>query len=286
MAKKRSISSPRKNKSLFRNRRFYVFVIAIVLIGLMIWQVLMTLGTTSQATFNKQGVCRREDGDARKRSEDRDEGKSRGWRGFSLCKVDKPNCAEGCTCVPFRSGFKWGRCIPQIEVTPTPTMQPPTPTQSPPGMLSCGDGCESDSQCASGYCHDPNWQACPTETPTPSSTVCTPRPKCLDTSPRCLPPEPAGGWCPKPNEPTSTPKPTKPPKQCPIRSNSLIPLQKQCRDRGCFAGEQCACPVQNISQAPTPGGGTVCTADAKMCADGSFVSRQGPSCEFAPCPGE
>jgi hypothetical protein len=28
-----------------------------------------------------------------------------------------------------------------------------------------------------------------------------------------------------------------------------------------------------------------CTADAKMCPDGSYVSRQGPRCEFAPCPG-
>lgn len=29
-----------------------------------------------------------------------------------------------------------------------------------------------------------------------------------------------------------------------------------------------------------------CTMDAKMCPDGSYVSRQGPNCEFAPCPGE
>jgi hypothetical protein len=28
----------------------------------------------------------------------------------------------------------------------------------------------------------------------------------------------------------------------------------------------------------------VCTADAKECPDGSFVSRQGPNCEFAKCP--
>ncbi|WAK02497.1 hypothetical protein [Methylobacter sp. YRD-M1] len=35
------------------------------------------------------------------------------------------------------------------------------------------------------------------------------------------------------------------------------------------------------------GGGndsTFCTMDAKMCPDGSYVSRQPPSCEFAPCP--
>jgi hypothetical protein len=29
-----------------------------------------------------------------------------------------------------------------------------------------------------------------------------------------------------------------------------------------------------------------CTMDAKQCPDGSYVGRQGPSCEFAACPGE
>ena len=32
--------------------------------------------------------------------------------------------------------------------------------------------------------------------------------------------------------------------------------------------------------------GTFCTADAKLCPDGSYVGRQGPRCEFAPCPDE
>jgi hypothetical protein len=32
------------------------------------------------------------------------------------------------------------------------------------------------------------------------------------------------------------------------------------------------------------GGLTVCPMDAKMCPDGSSVGRQGPRCEFAPCP--
>lgn len=30
---------------------------------------------------------------------------------------------------------------------------------------------------------------------------------------------------------------------------------------------------------------TVCTADAKLCPDGSYVPRTGPKCEFASCPG-
>ena len=33
-----------------------------------------------------------------------------------------------------------------------------------------------------------------------------------------------------------------------------------------------------------PVDGVACTADAKMCPDGSYVGRVGPRCEFAPCP--
>ena len=29
----------------------------------------------------------------------------------------------------------------------------------------------------------------------------------------------------------------------------------------------------------------ICTQEAKQCPDGTYVSRVGPSCEFAPCPG-
>lgn len=29
---------------------------------------------------------------------------------------------------------------------------------------------------------------------------------------------------------------------------------------------------------------TFCTADAKLCPDGSYVGRTGPNCEFAECP--
>jgi outer membrane protein OmpA-like peptidoglycan-associated protein len=37
----------------------------------------------------------------------------------------------------------------------------------------------------------------------------------------------------------------------------------------------------------TPGTGAVaCTKDAKICPDGSTVGREGPDCEFAPCPEE
>ena len=33
-------------------------------------------------------------------------------------------------------------------------------------------------------------------------------------------------------------------------------------------------------------GQVACTMEAKMCPDGSAVGRQGPNCEFAPCPGQ
>mgnify|MGYP001568350922 CR=1 FL=1 len=35
----------------------------------------------------------------------------------------------------------------------------------------------------------------------------------------------------------------------------------------------------SVSESPV-----FCTQDAKQCPDGSYVSRQGPNCEFAPCP--
>lgn len=31
---------------------------------------------------------------------------------------------------------------------------------------------------------------------------------------------------------------------------------------------------------------TVCTMDAKLCPDGSYVGRIGPDCHFAKCPGD
>lgn len=42
-------------------------------------------------------------------------------------------------------------------------------------------------------------------------------------------------------------------------------------------------PTAKISP---PGSGAICTMDAKQCPDGSWVGRQPPRCEFAPCPGE
>ena len=38
-----------------------------------------------------------------------------------------------------------------------------------------------------------------------------------------------------------------------------------------------------LSRAPDQ---TLCTMEAKLCPDGSYVGRTGPACEFAACPGE
>jgi hypothetical protein len=39
-----------------------------------------------------------------------------------------------------------------------------------------------------------------------------------------------------------------------------------------------------INNRPTPNLDGACTADAKLCPDGSAVGRQGPNCEFPDCP--
>ncbi len=38
------------------------------------------------------------------------------------------------------------------------------------------------------------------------------------------------------------------------------------------------------SQTPTQPAGPGCTLETKQCSDGSYVTRQGPNCEFAACP--
>jgi len=43
--------------------------------------------------------------------------------------------------------------------------------------------------------------------------------------------------------------------------------------------------VLTVVSAPVTGG-TACSMIAKLCPDGSYVSRTGPNCEFAPCPGQ
>ncbi|MES2224083.1 MAG: hypothetical protein V4469_04095 [Patescibacteria group bacterium] len=44
-------------------------------------------------------------------------------------------------------------------------------------------------------------------------------------------------------------------------------------------------PVAPPHSADEPGDQVACTMEAKQCPDGSYIGRQGPNCEFAPCPG-
>lgn len=41
----------------------------------------------------------------------------------------------------------------------------------------------------------------------------------------------------------------------------------------------------DMPSAPPGGMDIACTMDAMLCPDGSYVGRQPPSCQFAPCPG-
>jgi len=54
--------------------------------------------------------------------------------------------------------------------------------------------------------------------------------------------------------------------------DSECPTKYKCINRTCQVAEQDN-PI-------------ACTMDAKQCPDGSYVGRQGPKCEFAPCPNQ
>lgn len=42
--------------------------------------------------------------------------------------------------------------------------------------------------------------------------------------------------------------------------------------------------TSNQDESPASTEPVMCTMEAKLCADGSYVGRTGPKCEFAPCP--
>lgn len=44
-------------------------------------------------------------------------------------------------------------------------------------------------------------------------------------------------------------------------------------------------PASPVALPPINTGGMKCTKDVRECPDGSYVTRQGPRCEFPPCPG-
>ncbi len=108
--------------------------------------------------------------------------------------------------------------------------QPSLPTLpssiNPPATTDYAKDCAARGGIWNGsVCQLPNQPS-----PSPSvSVICLPRPTCLDTVPRCLVPEPVGGWCPTstppviptPTAPTPTPLPTRSLIQSLIRFLSL-----------------------------------------------------------------
>jgi hypothetical protein len=58
-----------------------------------------------------------------------------------------------------------------------------------------------------------------------------------------------------------------------------------CNECSCTP-EGITCTIRQCSVPPSPPSPPhACTAEAKICPDGSSVGRSGPNCEFAPCPG-
>ncbi len=159
--------------------------------------------------------------------------------------------------------------------------------------------CDTDAKkCPDGSVVGRSGPNCEFVCPKPS---CTPRPACLDSNPRCLPPEPAEGWCPNSSiTPVVTQRAcTSDAMQCPDGSwvgrsgpnCEFVCPKPTCTPRpACLdTNPQCLigappegwCPKPSLTPVVTQ---RVCDADAKKCPDGSVVGRSGPNCEFATCP--
>ena len=119
-----------------------------------------------------------------------------------------PGCYYKLNCPPKESGTKSTfQCIPTL-VCPTPTPIPkPTGTRT---SLTCGECTANkytdlcfDTVKKAAYCALlNNLTSMPTGltcakciVPTTTPVKCTPPPACLYSEPRCLMPEPTGGWC-------------------------------------------------------------------------------------------
>jgi hypothetical protein len=80
--------------------------------------------------------------------------------------------------------------------------------------------------------------------------------------------EPYAGWCS--NEPAPTPIPCTPlPEQCISPEGNII-----CYFFAYPPGGWCPIEPDTV----------FCTQEVRVCADGTYVSRTGPNCEFSPCP--
>ena len=115
------------------------------------------------------------------------------------------------------------------------------------------DNPESDCTCPEGYVQE--GEAC--------------NPECYYSEPRCMMPS---VQCSVAAEPDCS-------GGCPMFAP---PAPGWCKNGQVVPGkvDECGC------QMPPTCENIACTMDARVCPDGSAVGRQGPDCEFAPCPGE
>jgi len=90
----------------------FIFAICIVLIGVMLWQILTALSSSTYADGRGRGkMCRGANGSF-----------------FSFCKAgDSHACNAGCSCEPFNKNFKVGVCRGDGTKTPKPCKDVPKP---------------------------------------------------------------------------------------------------------------------------------------------------------------
>ena len=71
-------------------------------------------------------------------------------------------------------------------------------------------------------------------------------------------------------------------------STSRTPLLLMIVGLGLGLGVGACAPKRDTlpSTPPTDDDMVACTQDAKICPGGSAVGREGPDCDFPPCPGE
>lgn len=126
------------------------------------------------------------------------------------------NTSTGTFCLqagsPALLGTDFMGYIGSCGTQPPPTPQPPTGAECSMCGGIAGIRCAGNLICQmarpgypdqSGICVKPDGTSrCGIATPPPT---CRPRPTCLDSNPRCMLPEPAGGWCPTPTVHVVTP---------------------------------------------------------------------------------